>query len=171
MFETITNQTSNNNSHETKKKQKVTIHLTGFGPFAGVKENPTTLIIETLKNENFALSSPITNNDYEINPIHYSIIETSMKAVQQYFEEMKCNSGGGDDDSKYPSIDIFIHFGVSGNSIMYELEGMVMCDIYFKSIIIYSFCQYQLISIDDDSYDAHLNSFIQFKIDNNLIFL
>nr|CAG4708388.1 unnamed protein product [Naegleria fowleri] len=56
-----------------------------------------------------------------------------MKAVQQYFEEMKCNSGGGDDDSKYPSIDIFIHFGVSGNSIMYELEERAKNEKTFRA--------------------------------------
>ncbi|KAG2374114.1 hypothetical protein C9374_011193 [Naegleria lovaniensis] len=122
------NSSSTTTNQPTKKKQKITLHLTGFGPFSGVKENPTTLIIEKLKNENFTLQS---HDNYEINPIHYSIIETSMKAVKQYFEEMKCHAVQNQQDDE--SIDIFIHLGVSGNSIMYELEERAKNEKTFRA--------------------------------------
>jgi len=85
--------------------REIKIYLTGFGAFAGVDENPTQLIIGQLKKE---------QEENRCSIIHgLDIIETSIQGVDAYFSNLKLDD----------SIHVFLHLGVSGMSIMYELEG------------------------------------------------
>ncbi|KAL9649099.1 hypothetical protein ABK040_008476 [Willaertia magna] len=106
----------------------INFYLTGFSPFCGVDENPTQLMMEQLQLE--CKDKCMNNHDKGILDCLKSVkvVETSIVGVNDYFKEM--NEMISDDDN---TLHLFIHFGVSGNALLYELEEQAKNEKTFRA--------------------------------------
>jgi len=96
------------NSHSQKKQSQLTFHLTGFGQFQGVIDNPTTTLMQDLPEylRRFPLST-------QPKAITFEVVETSGKAVKEFFEKHAAQC--------VPHT-IFVHFGVNSGAKQIALE-------------------------------------------------
>jgi pyroglutamyl-peptidase len=85
------------------------IHVTGFGSFHGVKENPSQMLAEYYQNhlQDHGLASS-------------TLLEVSTEAVEHYLNDIRKKfSNGTDVESKKV---VLLHLGVSASSKQYEIE-------------------------------------------------
>jgi pyroglutamyl-peptidase len=86
------------------------LFVTGFGPFAGVEVNPTTLLIDQLREAQAAGKLPVCIERMDV-------LEVSVPAVTEYVESMKQHV---DQASSGPVF--YVHFGVNGGGQVVHLE-------------------------------------------------
>ena len=88
----ITSEADSSNEETTTKRTSFVI--TGFGPFGGVEENPTTVIVRKLDSHMRSSRSKkdeTTKNDETVADLvkEYVILETSAQAVNETMERIQ----------------------------------------------------------------------------------
>lgn len=105
----------------------VRLHVTGFGPFNGVSENPTTLLIEDLRSAATAASSAAQIYGRlvaaEVSVVDLETLETSASAVQQHCDKKSHGWTGAD---------MAVHFGVAASSTAVAIERQSFNDASFR---------------------------------------
>lgn len=99
--------------------------VTGFGPFNGVPDNPTSILVKELPDYLQQSSSDIPDGDMLSACTETMIIETSAEAVRQEIESL-CQKL-----EPYPSA-IVLHLGVDASSKRFHLEKCAYNDATFR---------------------------------------
>lgn len=114
--------------------------VTGFGPFAGVPDNPTMTIVQSLipylaeEEQEQASSSPPTNHHSTTVPLSQRIrtlvVETSYRAVQEQMEEIYHHH----QQHHHQAHDtvILLHLGVKLSGKYYQLESCAYNEMQFR---------------------------------------
>ncbi|MCL7039835.1 hypothetical protein MKW94_022396 [Papaver nudicaule] len=106
----------------------VTIHITGFGKFHGVPDNPTEIIVSNLKGFLKRRGNPLNIGSCTILdaagdgslPLLYSIMESSIESVST-----------ADSLNKNEQV-IWLHFGVSGGAKEFAIERQAYNEATFR---------------------------------------
>jgi len=98
---------------------KLKINITGFGAFHGVNDNPSKHIVSTLEKE---LS---TNANVEYS---FDILDVCVPSVDEYFNRQE-------KEQNYESKQniVYLHFGVAGSNVRYELENRAFNEKTFRA--------------------------------------
>ena len=107
---------------DARRASKVKLHLTGFGKFQGVADNPTTHLIPALVRE---LG---TRAELNIEISHADVMETSMVGVREILDSYE-RTVAADADS---ALHIWLHFGVHGGARSVFLEQTAVNDATFR---------------------------------------
>lgn len=99
-------------------KDNVRIVVTGFGPFDGVPENPTTHLVNKLKNYLAPDLASITET---------ALIETSAQASRSFIHSLLQQKEQNDDKSV-----ILLHLGVNYKGTTFQLERCAYNDASFR---------------------------------------
>jgi len=98
----------------------VVFHVTGFGPFQGVDNNPTTQIVTELSAylKNFPLDPEVTNH---VEVASYNVFETSaVGALTQFTEILQQHQISRERDNG--TVIVFLHLGVNARGECFLLE-------------------------------------------------
>jgi len=95
--------------------QNIRIHITGFGPFAGVSTNPSSILVSNLLSEK---DSSIVSN---------YVVEVSTKAADEILNRI-CE----DIDSTKTGVDVLLHFGVAAGLSHISIEECAYNDADFR---------------------------------------
>ena len=111
------------------RSRKVLLHLTGFGQFAGVPDNPTTHLMRELPKHLSSLSTSDTSVT-----THLEVLETSMEGVQAALERLFSTA---DEEvaatSEGTSVTVFhVHFGVHTGLDCFNLERQAFNEAHFR---------------------------------------
>ena len=128
---------SSPNNTTSNKNINIKLHLTGFGPFLNVKENPSSTIMKLVADyyrRSFTADEDDESTKNSINKIITVVstdeLEVSVQAVQKYIEgeeeklsqHYQSTGEKNGDTGAGPVIDIFIHFLTLKN---------VICPIFY----------------------------------------
>jgi hypothetical protein len=100
---------------QTKKKM-IQLHITGFGPFLDVTENPSSTIMRLVA-KHFSES----NQKEKVKVLSQTELEVSVQAVERYIQEM-VNAEQQQQQQKYSNeksssiVHFFLHFGINRGS-------------------------------------------------------
>merc|ERR1712130_224299 len=101
---------------ENETKTKIVFHLTGFGEFAGVKDNPTTHLIHNLpKRLENAKDIPSNVTIASMNVLHVSGVNSLKK-----LKEIRQSNDKNAKDTVY----VYLHFGVAASRKTISLESV-----------------------------------------------
>ncbi|KAJ3293652.1 hypothetical protein HDU76_007020, partial [Blyttiomyces sp. JEL0837] len=94
---------------------RILINCTGFGPFQGVAENPTTWLMENMNK----FKPDNDNTDIEVKLLNHTVFETSavgsVEVLKGLAEECQEVRREGD-------VVVWIHFGVNAGATFINLE-------------------------------------------------
>ena len=101
---------------ENDAKTKIVFHLTGFGEFAGVKDNPTTHLINNFpkKIENDQ-GIPSNVSIASMNVLHVSGVNSLKK-----LKEIRASN----DENENGTVYVYLHFGVAASRTLISLESV-----------------------------------------------
>lgn len=99
---------------EEQKFEKVKFHLTGFGKFAGVLKNPTTILMNKITH--YVLSNPLDKGAI-IESVN--IIKTCGKAVRETLQELHDKYN----EPENSTVHIWLHLGVYTSAPTFHLES------------------------------------------------
>jgi pyrrolidone-carboxylate peptidase len=85
--------------------QPVHLHITGFGSFRNVEENPTKLLVDRIEKEGIC-----TSDTYKI--LSHQVLTVKTETVDAYFDSI----------GECPKNTVFIHFGVYSQSPTFNFE-------------------------------------------------
>ena len=100
---------------EENVPQNIRIHITGFGPFAGVSINPSSILVSNLLSEK---DTSIVSN---------YVVEVSTKAVDEIINRI-CE----DINSTITGVDVLLHFGVAAGLSHISIEECAYNDLDFR---------------------------------------
>jgi pyroglutamyl-peptidase len=116
---------------EAKETKHVVFHLTGFGPFHGVQDNPTSTLMHTLPSylEEETLPDHITVRSF-------TIFETSAQGSVETLEQLhasehKHNSSDAQLADRHV-VHYWVHFGVNGAARQIVLESQAFNEATFR---------------------------------------
>jgi len=117
-----------------KKVKKVKIHLTGFGKFQDVPENPTTHLMRDLPS--FLEQNPLENSKIKLES--FTVLETSgvgsllsLFELLQRFGISSAQQNNKETEEGEEKI-IFVHFGVAASETKFRLESVAWNDATFR---------------------------------------
>jgi pyroglutamyl-peptidase len=117
--------TGNNDEEEILPQQKLSLVVTGFGPFGKVTENPTTILIHEFPN--YLTSSDVQWKQELLSCIdEWIILETSAKGVNDKLDTMIMSS------SSTTTNRIFLHLGVDARGTGFKLEQCAYNEATFR---------------------------------------
>lgn len=100
----------------TKKKQ-VVLYMTGYGPFAHIKVNPSSTIAKRV--------SEVLQHAGAVAEIHYTELETSVSAATEYFEKIEKEIDSKLSDESSDCVILLLHLGVHGQ----EKNGIIRVEV------------------------------------------
>eukprot|EP01111_Echinosteliopsis_oligospora_P007346 TRINITY_DN2223_c0_g1_i1.p1 TRINITY_DN2223_c0_g1~~TRINITY_DN2223_c0_g1_i1.p1 ORF type:complete len:216 (-),score=43.11 TRINITY_DN2223_c0_g1_i1:4-651(-) len=98
-------------------KNKVVLHVSGFGPFAGVEVNPTQILLQHLPSA----------DEINVEEIKSCCIETSIQGVDESLAKMVAEN-----NTHELSKHIFVHFGVNSSQTAFRLERIAWNENTFR---------------------------------------
>ena len=125
----------------------VSFVVTGFGPFRGVSNNPTTIIIEKLVSDLWTRAgsdkpgglnntTPVTTDHQEWKEIATNttalIFETSATIVREKMDAIVDDISGALDVTAQPSHIVFLHLGVNFRGEIFQIERYGYNDASFR---------------------------------------
>ena len=124
--------------------------VTGFGPFGGVKENPTTIIVKTLRP--FLAQQPDRKELLE-SVEDCIILETSTQGVKEL-----CTQLHDKEQEASSSRLILLHLGVDATSKSFKLETCAYNQATFRIPDVRGLCPYNESIFEEETYAACLKT-------------
>ena len=110
-------------STDSPALRPIIVHISGFGKFQGVPENPTTLLVPLLAD---ALSEK--SHETGISVSHVIVMETSMMGVRTALESCEKDAAEATDTALH----LWLHFGVASTATCVYLENAAVNDADFR---------------------------------------
>eukprot|EP00761_Pharyngomonas_kirbyi_P003176 gb/GECH01003180.1/.p1 GENE.gb/GECH01003180.1/~~gb/GECH01003180.1/.p1 ORF type:complete len:260 (+),score=66.00 gb/GECH01003180.1/:1-780(+) len=107
---------------------EINLFITGFGKFNGVEENPSTLLVNKIK-DNSEFKTLLEKKNLKI--VDIDILEVSVKAVDNYFDRIKQQYNDILFNNKHHKT-IFLHFGIAGKTCQVFIEKRAKNDMSFR---------------------------------------
>jgi len=111
-------------------KKQTTVVITGFGPFGGVKENPSMLLVAELiaqyEKNGFNMFLPQENKDakYDCKLVFkFQVLEVSVQDCNDMYKKYPVR-----EDEEF----IFVHIGVDAGGVKIKLEEMAYNNMSFR---------------------------------------
>lgn len=118
--------------YERQSPHRVVMVVSGFGPFGGVEENPSNILIRDLPpsllhgEKNSSWKSDIHNQVAE-----WLVVETSTQGVQSTVNRLT-QLASTPNSNNIPTKYIFLHMGVNVNGTGYQIEKSAYNDASFR---------------------------------------
>lgn len=114
-------------------KHRLSIHLTGFGEFAGVSVNPTMLIIRHLIDNAVSYRSSDETREWYNSIESMNILEVSMEGVKEYFDQLDKQALIGGQDSDDDEVVLLLHLGVNASAREFDIEKIGVNEATFRA--------------------------------------
>jgi pyroglutamyl-peptidase len=128
---TTTMDDNNNNNNNNNNNPQVSFIITGFGPFGGIEENPSTILVTEL----VAYLGTCGKHDLAAQIVHAKVMETSVEDVRAtldgFFEESSSNSNNNTPNKSHVII-IYLHIGVNYKGTCMQLEQCAYNEATFR---------------------------------------
>lgn len=127
-------------SEDTKpssSSSQISFYMTGFGPFGGVKENPTTTIIHRLKKQQQHIKKKHNIELLEVVKVSASSATEQVRKIGSHIIRKNLHNNSSENDTDKTRHFVIIHFGVNHNlnlkrKPMFQLEQHAYNEANFR---------------------------------------
>ena len=131
--------TTRTDSPETPLSQKgeqgpfISFIITGFGPFGGVADNPTTTLVQELQHiYPINSSDPLTQQSDELNVLSYQLIDTCISGVKKASSEIESLILESTRRTNHHHHVVILHLGVNAGGDTFQLETTAFNEASFR---------------------------------------